>query len=221
MSSLIALAVAAGIADTGFRQLAGGLRSARLLFLLALGVAAGCASRTDLMNYHATPGVAFPAPAANQAVVVFVRSDVDATSAAVFDGDEFLGVLLGSTYIAHTATAGDHRFMVISEAADFMDATLEPGRVYFALVEPRFGVWRARFSLNPVSPLEPEWKDLPDLFRSVILVTPNAAGKSWAQENSPSIRQKHEAYLREWMMKKEKPKLYPQDGVPFSEIPVR
>jgi len=198
-----------------------GLHRAGLVFAVLLGVAGGCASRTDLMNYRATSGVAFQAPAENQAIVVFVRSDIDVTSAAIFDGDTFLGVLLGDTYITYVTTPGNHQFMVISEAADFMDASLEPGRVYFALVKRRFGVWRARFSFDPVSPLEPEWKKLPDLFRTVVLVTPNAAGESWAQANAPSIREKHDAYLREWMAKKEKPKLYSQDGVPFSDIPVK
>jgi hypothetical protein len=135
-----------------------GAATIRVLLAIVLGIAwTGCASRTDLMNYNTTPGIAFQAPTADQALIVFVRTEPGDTSASVFDGEVFLGVLVGRSYIAQPTTPGEHRFMVISEAADFMDATLDPGRVYFARIESRFGVWRARFSLIPISPLEPQW----------------------------------------------------------------
>jgi hypothetical protein len=142
-----------------------------------------------------------------------------AVSSSVFDDLDLVAVLMDYTYAAYETTAGKHRFMVVGEAADFMDADLAENRVYVAKVTPRFGVWRARFSLKPISPHDPDWPNVREWLSESTLVTLNAAGRSWAQTNAESIREKHDGYLTKWLAKEERPALYRDDGVAFADMP--
>ena len=65
------------------------------------------------------------------------------------DAPRMVGIVSAKTKIAYEVAPGEHHFMVVSEAADFMRADLAAGKTYYALVTPRMGVWRARFSLLP------------------------------------------------------------------------
>ncbi len=40
--------------------------------------------------------------------------------------------------------------MVVGENADFISAELGANKTYYALVTPRIGAWKARFSLKPI-----------------------------------------------------------------------
>ena len=46
---------------------------------------------------------------------------------------DFIGILSGKTKVAHLTEPGEKLFMVIGENADFMKATLEAGKTYYAL----------------------------------------------------------------------------------------
>jgi hypothetical protein len=178
-------------------------------------------ARTDLMDYRAKPGFDVPALRPGTSMVLFFRPGrmAGVASSSVFDDVDLVAVLMDDTYAAYETTPGKHRFMVLGEAADFMDADLAENKVYFATVTPRFGVWRARFSLKPISPHDPEWQQVRDWISDSTLVTVNAAGRSWAQENAASIREKHDAYLAKWLAKDERPALYREDGVAFADMP--
>jgi hypothetical protein len=192
-----------------------------LVLLIVIGSAA-CARRTDLMDYRATSGIDIDAPAPGRAVVVFVRPDGRAKfiSSTIFDDLAPVAVLMQKTYAVYQTSPGKHRFMVVSEAADFMDADLEEGKVYFAWVADRMGAWRARFSLLPVTPHDKKWKDLREWMSDsdAHRVALNAAGETWAQDNAPSIREKHDAYLPKWLAKNERPNLYAEDGIRLQDF---
>lgn len=191
------------------------------LLLLAV-VCASCVARTDLMDYRPEEGFAVSPPRPDTALVIFMRPGRMAgmVSSTVFDEVALVAVLMDYTYGAYETAPGRHRFMVLGEAADFMDAELDPGKVYFARVTPRFGVWRARFSLQPLTPHDEEWTDLQEWISGSYLVSLNAEGRTWAQENAPSIQEKHDAYLAKWLEKDERPALYREDGVRFADLPV-
>lgn len=193
-----------------------------VLGLLAI-VAMGCTPRTDLMEYEAESGFDIAAPTSNQALVVFMRPGRMAgmVSSSIFDGKEFIGVLMDNTYIVAAETPGTHRFMVLGEAADFLGADLEAGKVYFAVVAIRMGVWRARFSLKPVTPNDEDWTKVREWITDAHRVMLNAAGKTWAQENAQSIAEKHDAYLEKWLSKPEgdRPMLYARDGIRIQDLP--
>src|SRR5262245_30695831 len=101
-------------------------RTLRLSWLLLSAVAAGCVPRTALMDYRGSEGVALEPPQPDKALVVFARPGRMAgyVASVVYDEQEIVAVLMDETYAAYQATPGKHRFMVVSEAADFMDGDL-------------------------------------------------------------------------------------------------
>ena len=199
------------------------VRPCRPILLLLAVALVGCVPRTDLMDYRPSAGMDLQPPHGDESLVVFLRPGRMAglASSSVFDDTNLVAVLMDYTYAAYETTPGIHRFMVLGEAADFMDANLDAGKVYFARVTPRFGIWRARFSLAPVTPNDKEWQDLHGWMSESYLITPNAAARSWAQENAQSILEKRDGYLVKWLAKDagERPMLYQQDGVRFQDIP--
>ena len=92
----------------------------------------------------------------SETTVVFLRSSmvgsaIKATVYEVTDGEtKFLGILKNNRRIDFKTTPGKHTFMVVSEAADFMEANLLEGKTYYSIVIPRMGGWKARFSMYPV-----------------------------------------------------------------------
>ena len=112
----------------------------------------GCASNPMSVS----SGVAANRPASNQAQVLFMRDSFvgSAIRASIYDvsGKEpvFIGILNNGTKVAYNTLPGKHTFMVVSEAADFMEADLSARRTYYSIVTPRMGAWKARFSMWPI-----------------------------------------------------------------------
>jgi hypothetical protein len=168
----------------------------------------GCAS--SLMKPAENQTLA--APPAGTSRVVFLRPSAlgGAIQASVFDvtGGEpvFIGVSSTGTKVVHDTTPGPHRFMVVSEAADFMEASLAAGRTYYAVVTARMGAWKARFSLWPVK-ADPsadyslQSRDLAKWVDGAKLVVNTPAGEQWFRDNLSSIRAKQDEYLAVWKQK--------------------
>lgn len=116
---------------------------------LALALTATCGCGGGHMKTVRDPSGL--APASDKATVIFVRPSGFgfAVKAALYDGDEYIGTLMAQKRIHYQADPGEHLFTVIGESADFMKATLLPGRTYYAVVVVRVGFWKARFSLVP------------------------------------------------------------------------
>lgn len=191
---------------------------ARVATLVLLLVVAGCSRRSNLMS--AAP--VLPA-ASDMATVVFLRPGFTgyAISAAVYDGDAFAGIVMRHARLTLHVPPGPRRFMVVSEAADFLDADLVAGKEYFVLVTPRMGAWRARFSLRPVTPTGRDWDDLPEWLKESDPVAPNAKGDAWARENAASVREKQADYLPKWLRKTDRPTLRAEDGVAPGSVAAR
>ncbi len=160
----------------------------------------------------AAPGAA-PAPATAgdaSAKVVFMRVGKagGVISASVFDVTEpgepkFIGIVRGSSKVAYPVKPGLYTFMVISEAADFMQAAVVGGKTYYALVTPRMGVWKARFSFKPVRGEEIGTKKFAGWDRGTRLVTNTPDSLAWAKNNAADIADKRARYWPEWSGKSE------------------
>lgn len=150
-----------------------------------------------------------PVPAPGKAMVVFLRASSygGAVQSSVYDtgetADTFIGIVSSKTKIAWQADPGDHLFMVIAENADFMIAHLEAGKTYYALVSPRMGVWKARFSLLPIhsdsaAKYNVHSEDFRDWMSSTAWVRNTAESEQWFHEHESNIREKKNDYLRKW-----------------------
>jgi len=104
--------------------------------------------------------------------------------------------------------------MQLENEADFMTADLAPNKIYYALVEPRMGVWKARFSFDPVHEEKVTTSDLTDWMEDCRWVEKTAESLDWAQENMPSIQAKLDKYYPVWLQKEQSKKqhLFPIDG---------
>jgi hypothetical protein len=185
--------------------------SAALVVLIGFALASCASSRmADI------PEPAYvSAPRADQATIVFLRPSTFgfAIQSAVFDVTEkpptFVGIVSAGKKIGMSTTPGQHRFMVVSEAADFMDAELNAGKTYYALVTPRMGMWRARFSLRPAPADSP---DLAGYLKDTNWVENTADSQAWAKSNLDSVLAKKAEYIGEWEAKPDKPILHAGDG---------
>jgi hypothetical protein len=179
-------------------------------------VGLGCAGSVQHMT--AVPNVNYAATA-NEAVVIFMRPSgmgfaIQSSVFEVPDGQpaRLVGIVAAKKKLAYRTTPGDHMFMTIGESADFMQARLEPGKVYYALVTPRMGAWKARFSLRPVHVADRA--ELASWQSGTEWVQTNEDTMRWAAENSADVEAKRAKYFPEWMEKlpADRPVLVPEDG---------
>lgn len=150
-----------------------------------------------------------PAVEAGKAQIVFMRPSnyagpISATVYDVTNGEiRFLGVLGPKDKMSVAVEPGAHRYMVVAENADFMEATVDAGAVYFAIIRARMGVWKARFSLIPIQSESADQYNLnhPE-FKSWRAtgewVEPTARATQWYEENKDSVREKHDDYMTKW-----------------------
>jgi hypothetical protein len=178
----------------------------------------GCAGTNQYMrSVSGEKGLSVPAD--NESMVVFMRPSGMgfAVSSSVFDisdtGEDLVGIVSAKKRVAYNTKPGEHMFMVIGETADFMRANIKPGKTYYALVTPRMGAWKARFSLNPVSKSELSSIEFKDWLNTCEPTENTPEAFQWAKDNAPSIRTKRAASLVKWNEKPEsdKPTLNPDD----------
>ena len=180
-----------------------------LLAIVALSY--GCAGSNQYMR-PASEEKGLSAPADNESMVVFMRPSGFgfAISSSVFDisdkDETFVGIVSAKKKVAYRTNPGEHMFMVIGETADFMKATLQPGKTYYALVTPRMGAWKARFSLKPVLKSELSSGEFKDWLSTCDFTENTPEAFEWAKHNSPSIRSKRAASWEKWNEKAESDK---------------
>jgi len=185
-----------------------------LALILLTGMLGACASPNMLHSDLSQP---VTVPESGKAMVVFMRPSSLGfpIHASVFDDEKFVGMVPYNSKIAYMADPGTHQFMVISEAADFMKADLVAGKTYYAIVDPRMGAWRARFSLVPVHRQDINSSDVQDCIKNCQFVVNKASAPVWADMNKPSILDKKAKYYEIWMEKDEsdRPYLRSEDGM--------
>lgn len=168
----------------------------------------GCASNKMLVQENQE----LIAPAADQAQVIFLRSTFvgSAIQSSIYDvtvGDpKFIGILSNDTKLSHTVGPGKHVFMVVSEAADFMEANVDAGKTYFSMVTPRMGAWVARFSMHPVrNGGQGEFQYSSERFQGWLartkFVENTAESYAWFEASRADIKSKQEKYWVVWKQK--------------------
>jgi hypothetical protein len=151
-----------------------------------------------------------PVAAAADAKVVFMRVTNSAGNAAasIFDvtssGEpKFVGIVRPFNKLAYPVRAGQYTFMVVSDAADFMQATVIGGKTYYALVTPRADASKARFSFKPVRGDELGGSQFAGWERNTRMVTNTPTTLAWARENAANISDKRDRWWPEWSSKSE------------------
>jgi hypothetical protein len=187
--------------------------------VLSISIFAGCAGSSKYMKL--APAGTDYYPEDDKALVIFMRPSTlgYAIQSSVFDvtsgENKLVGIISAKKKLAYKTDPGEHLFMVVGESADFMKAKLEAGKTYYALVSPRMGVWKARFSLKPVHKEELSSEEFRNWVQACEYVENKESAYKWAEQNAANIQSKREKYLIKWNEKPEsaKPTLYPEDGI--------
>ncbi|MDD1622294.1 MAG: hypothetical protein LUQ11_12520 [Methylococcaceae bacterium] len=185
------------------------------VFIPCLLLLSGCTS--SLMQKSALNNLTIPTAKSESAQIVFMRpsSFGGAIQSSVFDlkqnenklaDDIFIGIVSANTKVLYQAEPGFHLFMVIGENADFMQAHLQAGKTYYALVTPRMGWWKARFSLKPLHRSDLLSGDFKDWFESTDWYENTNASRQWSVDNWESVQDKKQEYLGKWGNKSESEK---------------
>ena len=177
-----------------------------ILALLTISMAVvfgGCKSSGMVKATASQPVV----PSTESAVVIFMRPSVlgGGVQSVVYDTtheqSELVGIVSSGSKVAFKTTPGEHTFMVVSESADFMRATLDANKTYYALVTPRMGAFRARFSLRPVTSDDIESGRLAGWERSCVLYENAQGSRDWAVNNAPSVEKRRAQNYPRWLKK--------------------
>lgn len=190
-----------------------------LAALLAVIMLSGCAGAVKNMRVVPADQVV-TSPVQGKAMVVFMRPATMgyAIQSTVFevkqDEPELVGIVAAKKKVGYQVEPGKHLFMVVGESADFMSAELDAEKTYYALVTPRMGMWKARFSFKPVSAAELKTPEFNKWYDACEWVEKIPAADTWAADNMPSIKSKQETYYMKWMNRDSaaRPMLYPEDG---------
>ena len=138
------------------------------------------------------------------------------------EGTVFIGIMKNKNKLKYQTTPGKHTFMVVSEAADFMQADLVAGKTYYSMVTPRTGAWKAIFSLIPMkNDGTTEFNTGSDKFKKWVKKTKDVSvdekSKAWYQKHKDSVEEKRAKYWEKWQQKSPEDKLartlMPADGV--------
>ncbi len=188
------------------------------LAALALFIS-GCAGTVrNMQEVSAAAPAVVPEP--GKAVLVFMRPSgigfgVQSSVFAINDNyPAVVGIVAAKTKVAYRVNPGKHLFMAVGESAEFLSAEILPDRTYFVRVEPRMGMWKARFALEPI-----RQKDLGSAAFAAELsdckwVEKTAATDAWASGNIASVQSKRAEYYPGWIKQAEadRPHLRPEDG---------
>ena len=191
--------------------------SVKMIALLSVLLLGACAGSSTYMR-DVAPEKANYTSQKDKALLVFMRPSgfafaIQSSVFQIIDGNpSFLGILSAKTKIARHVNPGKTRFMVIGESADFMDATLEAGKIYYSLVTPRMGLWKARFSLQPVHGADVQTEEFASWYQDTRWVENLETASSWADSHMANIRGKMIENLPKWRQKADKPTLALGDG---------
>jgi hypothetical protein len=79
-----------------------------------------------------------------------------------------------------------------------LKATVSAGKTYYVLVTPRMGVWKARFSFQPLRQANLDNKDFQKWDTHTDFVENTPQSQEWAKKNSPDIEGKRARYWPVW-----------------------
>lgn len=200
------------------------MKTKLLLWATAALLLTGCASSKMIDRADQATAV----PTVDKAQIIFMRPSAfgGAIQATIFDvsssDTEFIGIVSTGTQISYMVDPGKHVFMVVSEAADFLEADLVGGKTYYAIVTARMGAWKARFSMSPVrnaaaGGYQYESEKFQGWLKKMRFVENTSESIAWFAANKADIKDKQIRYWEVWQQKTEadlaERTLNPEDGV--------
>lgn len=185
--------------------------------VLALGLlTAACGSR----GMRTVPQVTIAPPAANEAVIVFMRpsSVGEMYSTSLFElrpeGDRFVGILKGDSRLAYRAKPGRTRFMVVSAGGSdhFMDAEFSGGKTYYAVIEYGPSGSSVQYVLRPVRIADQEAEEFKRCAAQCAWTENTAKSEAWGRNHMAEIGRRKARSLPVWQSQPNRQALTSADG---------
>jgi hypothetical protein len=173
-----------------------------LVMSVCLGVTGCAGSISSLMV--AAPDATLAVPSSEETHVVFLRATnfggaVQAPVIEEVNGKlSFVAVVSANMKVLHKTTPGQHAYVVGGESSAMLEANLAGGKTYYVKVTPHFGLWKARFTLDPVTDQEvvaPEFKKDFDQCR---WYENGPETQAWFAGNLPSLQDKYADALKKF-----------------------
>lgn len=183
----------------------------KLFGLLAVVVLSGCSATG---KYTVPLAQTNQVVKADKAAIVFFRASSYGgmiTSPLVQvdeNGDTSLvGIIGPREKMIKYVEPGKHMFMIVGENADFLKADVEAGKVYYSIIRPRIGLWKARFSLTPFK-VKPEYPDysiagenIKSWLKKCSYTQPNDKAFSWHKGKMSELKELYQKYYPAWKQK--------------------
>jgi hypothetical protein len=133
----------------------------------------------------------------NQSAVVFFRPSIlgSAIQAPIVEAIEnndvaFVGILSAKMKLLYRTTPGKRHFIVGGESASLLEANLEGGKYYYVEVDPRMGMWKARFAIIPVTAEKLKSEDFLKELAKCDWFQSGPSAQQWFADNRESLREK-------------------------------
>lgn len=99
-------------------------------------------------------------PSEGKALVYFTRTGFmgSAINFKYFDGEKYLGKFNSGKYLAYECEPGKHLFWAKSENFDFLEADLEPGKIYIVQSLVKMGAMKAAVNLVPLTKSDEDYQ---------------------------------------------------------------
>lgn len=144
-------------------------------------------------------------PPPGKAAIVFLRpSRYGRGRPALWTEElELIATMQPRTYAVRFEEPGRHRYMIQGpEGGHFLEADLEPGGIYFAMIYARIGWASARYSLTPIDPDSRDWHRIPEWLGIAKENIWNDRVEAWAARERPRARKVWRAYFPRWIAKR-------------------
>jgi hypothetical protein len=117
--------------------------------------------------------------------------------------------------VLYKTTPGEHTYVVGGEDSNLLKAELDGGKVYYVKVEPHFGLWKARFTLDPVTAQQTGSPEFKKEFGRCKWYENGPDTQKWFQDNIESLRLKYEESLKDYNAAKleDRPIIKPEYGI--------
>ena len=155
-----------------------------VLFLFVLGTTSAFAQKVTTQ--------AIEKPSEGKSLVYIAKTGAGPlVNFRIYDNDKFLGALTGFKHMVYETEPGPHMFWAASENRDFIEANLEPNKVYVLVAEGQMGAFIASVNFKPLN--STDFKDK-RYFYQIIKSTKKQESFDTSDDKSENIRKGLEKY---------------------------
>lgn len=129
-------------------------------------------------------------PAQGKALIYFVRTQTlgFAVKVKLYADGKFAGLIMSKTFIPLEVDPGKHEFVVAAENAGFLEAEVEPGKIYMVQVSIHMRAWKARTHFEVARTDSEAMDEFLKTRQNLRAISTSDEGAQWVREEDPKIQ---------------------------------